>query len=388
MNKMSTKPAMFRNGKTLFLSIAYPPNPTASAVVHRQLLDQFDPESFVVVSAFFPKAKKAEVPKQVHLHFIYISLEFFSSKFHRLLARLQRISIPLLLKLYIARVKPARIVIGYPDLYWLDLCSSVAIKKKIPFVAYLHDTIVEATYFGPYRLLAQEVQDRIFSHAKHIAVMSEGMRSLYKKKYGIDCVSWEHIYPEQPMPFNSNKENRAHWSGDVYEVNYRSVARLNKALAENNMQFSLSNGKSKEQLQTFGIVGDHIQKVFYPQRSEYLKSLSTAKILLLALNYADECQVHEDELSTIFSTKTPEYLGSGSLIVYHGPSHYFLARFLIENDCGVVIEERDENRIAEKLQDICNNYGDYSNKIANAVKSLAIFSPETVTKKVINTLNV
>ena len=387
MMRTNTKPAMCRNGKTLFLSIAYPPNPTASAVVHRQLLDQFDPESFVVLSAFFPKAKKAEVPKQVRLHFIYISLEFFSSKFHRLLARLQRISIPLLLRLYIARVKPATIVIGYPDLYWLDICSSVALKKNIPFTAYLHDTIVEATYFGPSRQLAQQVQERIFSKAQHIAVMSEGMRALYQKKYGIDSVSWEHIYPEQPMSFNPEKENRAHWSGDVYEVNYRSVVRLNKALSKNGMQFSISNGKSKEQLQTFGIAGDHIPKVFYPQRSEYLKSLSTAKILLLALNYSDECQVHEDELSTIFSTKTPEYLGSGSLIVYHGPSHYFLAKFLLEHDCGVVIEERDEDIIAEKLQHICNNYGDYRNIINNAMKSLAIFSPETVTKKVINTLN-
>jgi hypothetical protein len=378
---------MFKKGKTLFLTIAYPPNPTASAVVHRHLLDQFDPASFVVLSAFFPGAKKAAVPAEVNKHFIYLSFEFISSKIHRAFARLQKFSIPILLRLYIALLKPARIVIGFPDLYWLNLCSAVAIKKNIPFVPYLHDTIVEATYASASKQLAQEVQDRIFNKAYAIAVMSEGMRSLYQKKYRLNCIAWEHIYPEQPMYFNKHKENRAHWSGDVYEVNYKSVARLNNALQKNSMQFSISNGKTKEQLQTYGIVGGHIEKVFYPQRSEYLQQLNKSKIVLLALNYADECNVHEDELASIFSTKTPEYLGSGSLIVYHGPSHYFLAKFILDNDCGIVIDSRDEDTIAVTLKHVTDHYEEYENKISNAAKSLAVFNPAVVIKKVISTLD-
>ena len=112
---------MFKKGKTLFLTIAYPPNPTASAVVNRHLVDQFDPKSFVVITGFFPGAKRAEVPKEVRTHFIYLSAEFFSSKIHRIIARIQRFTIPIFLNIYISLVKPARIIITYPDLYWLDL---------------------------------------------------------------------------------------------------------------------------------------------------------------------------------------------------------------------------------------------------------------------------
>ena len=379
---------MYKKGKTLFLTIAYPPNPTASAVVHRHLLDQFDPGSFVVITGFFPGARRAEVPKKIEQHFIYLSFEFLSSKIHRIIARIQKFTIPLFLNLYISRVKPARIIIGYPDLYWLDICSSVAIKKKIPFIPYLHDTVVEATYFGGSKELAKEVQERIFTRAYNIAVMSEGMRSLYKKKYGLDVVAWEHIYPESPVSFTGQKDNRAHWSGDVYEVNYKSVIRLNNALGKMGMQFSISNGKTREQLKGFGITGQHLQKVFYPDRADYLKQLGTSKILLLGLNYADECTVHEDELSTIFSTKTPEYLGSGSLIVYHGPAHYFLARFLIENDCGIVIDTRDENVLLAELKNIIENYSEHSTKIKNAAGSLTIFNAGPVAQKLINTLNV
>ena len=379
---------MYKHGKTLFVSIAYPPNPTASAVVHRHLLDQFDPASFEVITAYFAGAKRATVPPGIKKHFIYLSLEFVSSKLHRMLARIQSKTIPIFLNYQISRVKPARVIIGYPDLYWLNLCSNVVIKRNIPFVAYLHDTILEATYFGRSKELAREVQERIFSKALGVAVMSEGMRALLKQKYQVDSIAWEHIYPEKPVFHTGAKENRAHWSGDVYEVNHKSVARLNEAIARTRMIFSLSNGKTREQLNAFGITGGHIQKVFYPSRHTYLQQLGTARILLLGLNYADECAIHEDELATIFSTKTPEYLGSGSLIVYHGPSHYFLARFLTEHNCGVVIDSRDAEGVYQQLRHILENYDEYESKIMNAVKCLSLFDPARIAKKLVDTLDV
>ncbi len=379
---------MYKHGKTLFLTIAYPPNPTASAVVHRHLLDQFDPASFVVITGFFPGAKKAEVPRGIKYHFIYLSFEFISSKVHRLLARIQKRTIPLFLNLYISLVKPKRIIIGYPDLYWMDLCSAVAIKKNIPFIPYLHDTVVEATYAGPSKELARQVQDRIFKHAYQVAVMSEGMRSLYKRKYGIESTAWEHIYPEEPVKVAALKENRAHWSGDVYEINHKAVIRFGNVLEKLGMQFSISNGKTREQLKAYGITGQHIRKVFYPQRSEYLLQLGTAKLLLLGLNYPDECSVHEDELATIFSTKTPEYLGSGSLIVYNGPGHYFLARFLTENSCGVVIDTKDEHTLMGELRHIIDHYGNYQQLIDNTAAAMSVFQPGFVSDKLIHTLDV
>ena len=82
---------------------------------------------------------------------------------------------------------------------------------------------MEATYASPSKTLAGQVQARIFKHAYHIAVMSEGMRDLYKRKYGIESTAWEHIYPEEPVRVPAAKENRAHWSGDVYEINHKAV---------------------------------------------------------------------------------------------------------------------------------------------------------------------
>lgn len=381
------KPPVSKKGKVLFLTIAFPPNPSAASVVHKHLLTQFDPSSFEVLTTAWPGAKAIAKPEGIKARNIYVSFEFYSRKVHRFFAAFQKYTIPLMLGYHIRRVKPVNIVICYPDLFWLDICSAYLVKKKIPFEIYLHDTVVEGTYASDRKQLAQETQDRVFKHARKIAVMSEGMRSLYRKKYNLESTAWEHIYPESPVKIDVPKERRAHWSGDVYAINNFSVARMNAAFKALNIEFSISSGKSKAQLKGYGIDGDHVQKVFYPERADYLKSLCSATILLVGLNYPEECKVHEDELATIFSTKTPEYLGSGSIIVFHGPAHYFLAQFLTEHNCGVVIDTKDEAVLTSKIADIFDHPEKYSHLPKNALETLPIFSAERVRDKVIATLH-
>lgn len=386
MNNKLNRMKIYDEGMTLFLTMAYPPNPAASSVVHTHLLSQFDPNSFIILTGFFIGAQKTEVPIEVNRHYVYLSFEFISSRLHKFLQRIQKYTLPLLLSYYIKKYNPARIIISYPDLYWLDICSKVSEDYKIPFIPYLHDTIIEGANNFKDRELAKKVQQRIFYKAYNIAVMSEGMRNLYNKKYHLETTSWEHIYPEEPIQFQTEKILRGHWSGDVYTINQKAVKRISDCLKKLNIPLTISNGKSREQLEEFGITGDHIQKVFYHKRSDYLKHLSISKILFIALNYPDECKVHEDELSTIFSTKTPEYLGSNSLIIYHGPSHYFLARFITDNKCGIVIDTRDEDQFRLKMISIIENYGSYSDYIKNAQNALRFFKGSAVAKKVISCL--
>lgn len=370
------------NNKIFFLTIAYPPNPTAASVVHTHLLNQFDHEQFVILKGWFPGARKVEVPKEKVSFPVYISFEFISSKLHRIAAIIQKSTIPLLLFFYYLKYKPKLFIIAYPDLYWLDICTSFAVKRNIPFIPYLHDTVVEGVYNPKKKALAQKVQDRIFKHSKYIAVMSEGMRTLYKKKYGIETTSWEHIYEEKPKEYKAPEFNRIHWSGDVYEINYQSVNRVSKAIAGLGLDFTISNGKSREQLSALGLDTSIFEKVFYQERKDYLRHLDQSKLVLLGLNYPDECKVHVDELSTIFSTKTPEYMASNAIIVYNGPKEFFLAQFLIKNSCGIVIDSKDEGEIRKQIEHIINNYESYVYLTTNAKKAMNLFHPFTVKQKV------
>ena len=368
--------------KIFFLTIAYPPNPTASSVVNTHLLNQFDNSEFIILKGFFRGAQKINVPKDKLSVPIYISFEFVSSKLHKIVAAIQRFTIPIFLFYYYLRYKPKLFIVAYPDLYWLDICTSFAVKRKVPFIPYLHDTIVEGVYNPKNKALAQKVQDRIFKHSKTIAVMSEGMRDLFKTKYGIDTTSWEHIYEEKPNVYTTPDFNRIHWSGDVYEINYQSVRRVSQAIAGLDLNFTISNGKSREQLGALGLDTNIFQKVFYQVRKDYLKHLDQSKLVLLGLNYPDECNVHIDELATIFSTKTPEYLASNAIIIYHGPKEYFLAQFLLKHSCGVVIDTKDDAEIRTKLLEIINNYDSYVYLSKNAKKAMFLFSPELIKQKV------
>lgn len=358
-------------------------------MVHKLLLDHFDERSHVVITSRMWGAKKSSFPTSKHLkvEVIYHSFEFISSKIHRALARFQKWILPFQVKRVINKYQPTISIVAYPDLYFLDQITTTLSRLDQPFVTYLHDTIKEGVYNSRQALFAEVVQNRIFRQSQSIAVMSEGMQSLYEKKYALKTTSWEHVYPEDTRSPEETKVDRVHWSGDVYEINYKGVTRVSKVLSRLNYKLTISNGKTREQLVGLGLSAENIEKVFYPERSDYLAHLRKSKLLLLSLNYSDECQVHEDELSTIFSTKTPEYLASKSLIVYHGPSTYFLANFLTEYQCGVVIDTRSEDELYDHITHIVDHYDEYSKYTDNAEKALNRFKPQHVVRKVISTLD-
>src|SRR5690606_8844621 len=91
---------------------------------------------------------------------------------------------------------------------------------------------------------AENLQEKIFNEASAILVMSEGMRELYKRKYGIESTSLEHTYLEKiPDRVSQNKLNdEAFWGGDIYTINKNSVKRIIDALKINNFKLFIASG--------------------------------------------------------------------------------------------------------------------------------------------------
>ncbi len=345
----------------------------------------------VVATSVMHGAKKARyLPEEkVAKYIIYHSFEFISTKFHRFFAWFQIPVIRFLLRRIIRNEEPDLAIIAYPDLYMLDIASKTCDDVGLKYVPYLHDTIVEGVYDKNRRIQAQVVQDRLFSNNRPIAVMSKGMQTLYREKYKVKTISWEHIYPESiRVNAKGAKKHRAHWSGDVYEINHIAVKQLHDALGQIGMEMTISNGKSRDALKSFGLNGSHVNKVYYPKRRDYLEHLEQSKILLLALNEHDECAVHKDELSTIFSTKTPEYLASNSLILYYGSTDYFLAKFIKEHDCGIVLSPMSPMELECRITSILNDITKFQYKIENAKRTLKLFKAESVMVKVNKVLTV
>jgi glycosyltransferase involved in cell wall biosynthesis len=120
---------------------------------------------------------------------------------------------------------------------------------------------------------------------------------------------------------------------------------------------------------------------FYRQRADYLKAMQQQGVLILALNWPDETPQHEDELATIFPTKTPEYLATGRPIVVHCPEHYFLARFFRENRCGLVVTERSIEALVQAIRHLLEDPVAVSELRQSALTAARIFSADQIARR-------
>lgn len=319
---------------------------------------------------------KATAPESSTAHFAGFNYSFLPKRllvYGHLISRLiARRKIASLIRKY----NPAFIIAAYPQLTLFSAAVKEAERHGIPYFAYLHDTIEEALSRGSLKKQAAEIQKMVFRSAAGVFVISDGMQELYARKYGLETTVVRHIYPEDIFPVTQSGNGRAFWSGAVYGINHRALARLVRACAHEGMAATFTGNTPASDLQLFGFPTDFIHRHYYSKRSDYLSAVAQHSLLLLCLNWPDESTVHPDEMATIFPTKTPEYLASGVPVVVHCPEDYFLAAFFRENACGLVISTRDEAEIDRELSAFLANKPLQQEMAMRAQTLKYLFEPE------------
>ena len=170
--------------------------------------------------------------------------------------------------------------------------------------------------------------------------------------------------------------------GEVYAINNNSFERVQIALKELNTLFTITSLSALKIKNT-----SNVRSTFYPSRSEYINAVNFHGILVLALNWQDECKVHEAELSTIFPTKAVEYLASGGPILVHCPEHYFLAQFFNKHKCGIVVSDRNNDKLKSAIKKIKSNDKDIQEMQINALQVMKKFSLKSLQKKLFNIIS-
>ena len=277
----------------------------------------------------------------------------------------------------VKKLKPNCIIGLYPTIASLDVSVRVAEKTGVRYFPYLHDTVVEGLSHSQFSKKAINTQKKVFKIAHKIITMSEGMSDYYSEKYNIKTFPLEHTYPEKVSKDpNFNRNNKAFWGGEVYSINENSFERIQYALKDLNTVLTITSLSPLKVKDT-----SNIQKTFFPKRTEYINAVNCHGILILAINWPDESKVHEAELSTIFPTKTVEYLASGGPILVHCPEHYFLARFFKKHKCGTVVTDRNSDELKKAIIKIKDNGEEIKQMQLNALKAVDIFSLGSIQKK-------
>lgn len=368
--------------RILFVGTAFPPAKAGSAVVMRELLKRLDRNSYrVIAMASDGVSEDADFESRTMR---IGSRMVWARRFSLLLRMVNIIFLYRRSRKFAEAFSPEVIVAPYPSLDFLLLGGLLARGLKIPFVPYLHDTILEASEKGYNRRLAYAVQQFVFKNAARVLVMSEGMVDLYKRKYGLDAVSIPHIYDEldnSETQSGDNVGNTAFWAGGVYGINDKALKRVYDGIVDAGLQFKVTSRESRSHLASLGISGDNVEICTLPTRNEYLSCLQRQGVLILALNRPDESRIGSDELATIFPTKTPEYLASGRSILVHCPTDYFLARFFKEHKCGLVVSDTSKKALSQSLAVLLSDSKDVVDMRQKAKELSSMFSSKIVVEK-------
>jgi glycosyltransferase involved in cell wall biosynthesis len=374
-----SKPRLSNTGHAVIFTSTYlRREKTGSTLVMHELLSCFDPKSFSVITATGsgPRSAAAQHGHSVFciMHNIYLS--------ERLNTIWRLIQMPVAVRLAIGlvrRLRPSVIVGVYPELEFLAIAQRVAASQRIPWVAYLHDVVINCDPTTLLGWVSRRIKADTFRDASRVCVISEGMADHYRNEDGLEMTVLTHICSQQPIPpCPVLVKKRAFMGGSIYDINAHAAARISKALACLGAQFVITSPGTETQLAALGIHGQHVVHARYVAIQDYQGALSESAFLVLALDWPDETEREEHVLGTIFPTRTMEYLTSGRPILVHCPERYFLARFFRKHGCGMVLSDRSDDAVRLACSRMLSDHALARELVEQARQTALLFSAEKV----------
>jgi glycosyltransferase involved in cell wall biosynthesis len=376
--------------KTLVLTRSIPPAVTGSAIIMGNLARQFTRDEMLLVGALDPGRPpvtwRSNWPRRVYG--MLWSDRWRGERFIRY-AQVPLLLIVSLLSLIISRSKAVFVV--YPDGYYLLAGYLIARITRKPLYGYFHNTYLE-NY--PNSRLAQWLQPRVFHYALHIFVMSDGMQRLYEHNYpGLRCSPLRHTFND-PLPDGDEPLAALHnplhlcFAGTLNSSCFEAASRFASMIHEmDGVRLTLLTGTPLPVVERIGFTGPKVT-VGTVSRDDLIPRLREADLLLLPHGFTSKFA--EEEIKTIFPTKTIEYLISGRPILAHLPADCFLAEFLRSYDCALIVDEPDVEALKRALDRLRQDESLRSKLVCNALRAARQFQAHEVAaqmREIIQTTN-
>lgn len=334
--------------KILLLIRVLPPKISGSVIVVENLARQFSPSEMIIAGGADSSLDSSMENNTWQQQFV-ISTNIKNYKFLRIW---RYIEIPFVLIRAINLIKHQKctdIITVFPDETYLLIGYLAAKITKKNFYPYFHNLYLENKH--KFRLLfADWLQPAVFRGAKCVFAMSEGMAEYLKEQYpNINCLTLPHCI-NLPIPA-SISSSPLHspltfvMSGSISESCLDAAVRMSQAISQiSGAILKILTPTPISYLRSVGMVFDD-KNVLMPLSSHsYLEQIKEADIILLPHGLIGERT--PEEYQTIFPTRLIEYLFAGLPILAHTPQGSYLTKFLLENQCAIVV---DSPSIAELL---------------------------------------
>ncbi|MDJ0838178.1 MAG: hypothetical protein QNK37_16805 [Acidobacteriota bacterium] len=364
----------------MFAMHPYPPVGGGSTVIMKNLLGALPPEKVVVATIRKPGQEETDPDSPYPVYRLMRDYTDTSSRGGMLAMYLQIGRTARIVARLVKQHRCGAVVGVYPNVFYLAVARRAAKLARVPFVPYLHDTVAEALTGRPFGKFAARFQKKLLKDLGPFFVMSQGMADLYQHKYNLSPTPLVHSYPETvPVePPSEPTNSKGFWSGHIYEINMKAMGRVYRVMRETDTELVIASGQNHDAVKNMGFADGGIHFTLYRERPALLEALRQQSFLILALDWPDETHIHPDEMSTIFPTKTIEYLAAGRPILLHCPEHYFLARWCREHDCAEIVTERSEEALRAALERIAGDTELMKQRCLNGYKAAAPFTRERV----------
>jgi glycosyltransferase involved in cell wall biosynthesis len=366
--------------KILLVSWTQPPETSGSAVIVGNLAQQFTRDEMVLIgerSHGRPAgAWKEEWPAQN-----YMADELAPSRRGARWWRRLQWPLALIRTISLARREHCNVVLTvFPKEEHLLIGYLTAMATGARFYPYFHNTYLE-NRTGLAKRFASWLQGRVFAHAKHVFVVSEGMAALYRKRYpGLSCSALVHTFSEPLLNFTSPPPPasplRVIVSGNINESCRDAAVRLCRAVKDiPDTALTILTGTPRPLLESLGMLSPTVQYATV-SRDGVLQALRSADIVLLPHGF--DGALAREEYETIFPTKTIEYLICGRPILAHTPPACFLTQFLRQAHCALVVDTPDASAVITAVQRLRNDSKLRSCLVRNALKTAEQFRASVV----------
>lgn len=364
--------------KTLMLSRSAPPTPTGSAIITGNLVRQFRRDEITVLGG---KTMGAP-PMDWQEDWPTIRYVTFMPPFSWRGAKYIRwVQWPWLFACVLWTLIWGRfgalLVVFSDDVYLLAGYLASVITRK-PLFVYFHDVYLDSESQSR---LAYWLEPRVFERAKHIFVMSEGLQDLYRPRYSEQTItpllhSFNETLPQTMSVPPVGNPLRLVLSGNVNPSNWSASGRFAELVREReDVVLHVYTGTAQRVLARAGFGGDNMM-VDSVSRAVLLQKLGEADVVLLPHGFGG--RIADDDIQTVFPTRTIEYLICGRPILAHVPAGCFLATFLQKHDCALVVTEPSVEALNIALDRLQEDSALRQRLVENALKTAEMFQASRV----------
>ncbi len=366
--------------RILLLSWTVPPETSGSAVIVGNLAKQFTRDEMIVTGER-PLGRPAVVWRADWPQLVYSIVGWPPGMRGARWWRWLQLPLFVLRCLWLVeKYKCTTILVVFPREEFLFVGYLAAVWTGAQLVPYFHNTYVENRR-GLSLRVARWLQARVFTKAAHVFVMSEGMVELYHERYPhLKCSALPHSFnealPDFTPPPGPRSPPRFVICGHIEESCREATVRVCKAIAQvEGASLTLLSGTPGSLLKRLGVLSDGVRHETV-SRDQVVQRLQEADFVVLPHGFGGA--MAPEEYRTIFPTRTIEYLICGRPILAHAPADCYLARFLKERDCALLVTEPSVSALLEAMDRLRADEALRARLVRNALCAAEMFEARRV----------